>query len=233
MNLSKLEWDSDFFGFPVYKLEIDSVCDLDLPSIAGGLQGGICYVIISSAIASSCTSWLEGIGAKYYGSRVMYKAMTEEQDGSGDNEAITISNLSDDVYQLAINSGKCSRFAKDLKFAPKFEALYRKWIENCFIAKSKVRGEIFGIYNNNELVGLEALSKSGDNAKIELLSVAEAHQRKGIGRKLVHAAFVYAMKNNCRSLTVITQGQNESACNLYQSCGFKEVERKVIWHLPL
>jgi ribosomal protein S18 acetylase RimI-like enzyme len=59
--------------------------------------------------------------------------------------------------------------------------------------------------------------------EIKGLAVDPRHQRRGVGRALVHAAIDHARQAGARKLTLRVLGHNAPARELYTACGF-EVE---------
>lgn len=234
--LTPLEWDSAFFGFPVYRLDLWSVGDerVDVSRLLPrNAAGGCVYVATAHDIRPDMVGQLERLGAVHYGSRVVFRALVGRHDVFADDGAVPAPEEEPEVFALATSSGKMSRFAADEGFRPKFKALYEKWLENGFVARKNGSGDVFCIYSGDELAGIMSVSSSGKMAKIELLAVSDKHQRRGVGRRLVHHAFAFAQANGCEELFVVTQGGNDSACSLYRSCGFAETERREIWHLHM
>ena len=241
VKLAKLEWDSCFFGFPVWKLTAD-MSDSSTIDVVGRLKefskindGGTCYVFLSKAMHDALHCKLTEMGAVYFGSRVEFCAdieAIEETDAVCD--VVPIHEITDEVRVLAVGSGKKSRFSKDYRFASMCRDMYLRWIENCFEASKNGSGEVLGIYDDEGgLSGLIAVTATGETAKIELLSVSGVHRRQGIGKRLVRYAFSFARARECREIVVITQGDNLAGCRLYESSGFKECKRSEVWHLTV
>jgi GNAT superfamily N-acetyltransferase len=175
------------------------------------------------------------LGAVHFGSRVEFCADADAVEAIDvDSDVISLKKITDEVRELAVTSGKKSRFSKDGRFAVMCRRMYVKWIENCFVAADNGDGEVVGVYDDKGgLSGLMAVTFSGITAKIELISVSSAYRRQGVGKRLVRYAFSFARTRGCSQVVVVTQGENLAGCRLYESCGFKESKRSEIWHLTV
>lgn len=95
-------------------------------------------------------------------------------------------------------------------------------------------------YANNYLVrneestpiGLFHIAVDGDRAFLFGLGVMPQYRRRGYGRQMVQMAL-----NLCdepiKALGLQVSSLNEPACNLYRSCGFREVNRLDYYHDPI
>lgn len=236
-NPTLLEWDSAFFGFPVYRLNVSNDCDIafaisELRRIAS--PNSVAYIFTDGVSDKKTSEALSAEGAVHYGSRVCYtQRLLDKSPIINCNGINSLTDFTNEEKDLAIASGRFSRFAKDPHFNAHYRNLYSVWMENGFVAKKKGKGEIYGYRDSGTLAGIVSVTCDGVDGKIELLAVAEAHRRKGIGRKLVASAIMFAKMKGCKTLSVATQGDNAPACGLYTSCGFVEVERSETWHMTL
>jgi len=57
---------------------------------------------------------------------------------------------------------------------------------------------------------------------LEALAVDKSHMRKGLGRKLIDATSVAALKQGATCMSLHVFSNNKRARALYQSCGFNE-----------
>ena len=134
-----------------------------------------------------------------------------------------------ELYELAYESGKYSRFKLDPKFSEKqFQALYKKWIDNSI--NSQI-ADIFLIFLDDEMItGFVTCIVGKDSASIGLLAVNQNEQGKGIGRILIHSLESYLHKSNIEILNVVTQSENNVAINFYKKMGFELINQKYIKH---
>ena len=115
--------------------------------------------------------------------------------------------------------------------AGKAAELYARWIENGFAAYNNGNGVVLGVFDDGTLVGIVSVSVIGRTAKVDLLAVEEGYRGRGIGRRLMGSAVMFARERDCDELIVVTQGENVEACGFYASLGMLEYERSEIWHL--
>ena len=81
--LLPLEWDSTFFGFPIYKLDLSSVIDrsIDIAKLLPQNAGrGCVYVTTMHNTLPEMVEQLEQLGAVHYGSRVVFHASVGQRD---------------------------------------------------------------------------------------------------------------------------------------------------------
>lgn len=81
-------------------------------------------------------------------------------------------------------------------------------------------------------VGYAGLFQVGREAEVQTVAVAPRWQGKGIGRTLVEALVSAATRRSSRVLHLEVEAGNQSARNLYSSCGFEEVGRRRAYYGP-
>lgn len=85
------------------------------------------------------------------------------------------------------------------------------------------RGEVYGAWLDGELVGEYVLLPTRPfTAELVNLAVAEEHQQKGIGRRLVMHAIDNAREKGYGKIEVGTATEGIYQIELYKSCGFEE-----------
>jgi dTDP-4-amino-4,6-dideoxy-D-galactose acyltransferase len=133
------------------------------------------------------------------------------------------------LEELCLISGHCSRFKLDSTFPEgEFERLYLKWLENS--QNGSFADELLGCFDHKELLGFISLKKLEGFLQIGLIAVDEKISRKGIGRKLLQAAQIYANQFNLNQIQVVTQGLNKIACAFYEKNGYSISSRQFIYH---
>jgi dTDP-4-amino-4,6-dideoxy-D-galactose acyltransferase len=148
-------------------------------------------------------------------------------------EIYQLNQLSDfdinELYELAFESGKYSRFKLDPKFSEKqFQELYKKWIDNSINSQF---ADIFLIFfKDDKITGLVTCKVAKDSASIGLLAVNKNEQGKGIGHILIHSLESYLYKNNIDILNVVTQSENNVAIDFYEKMEFELINQKYIKH---
>lgn len=228
IHFEKLPWDSDFFQFPVARIN-DEVDVIENENVLQNLfENNIRLAYYSTS------KQLEIPENKFYEVKLVDKKMTYLKEIVPHSANEKISSY-DKVYPeqklifLAIESGIYSRFNVDEKIGRKhFEDLYTKWIVNS-IAK-KIAGEVLVSKGENEITGFVTIGQKNNRADIGIIAVDPSHRGKGIGKALMLSAEnFYAGK--LKSIQVVTQGDNVAACKLYESCGYKVEKKEYFYHL--
>jgi dTDP-4-amino-4,6-dideoxy-D-galactose acyltransferase len=131
--------------------------------------------------------------------------------------------LTEQMSKLALESGAFSRFKTDPRFVKgEYEKLYRLWI-----SQALKQGEVLIV---EDLAGFVTCHVSAGEASIGLIAVDPDQRGKGWGKRLVKAAENFAYDRGAMRLKIGTQQANAPALAMYQSLGYKEVERCFIYH---
>lgn len=137
-----------------------------------------------------------------------------------------------DLEYLAITSGEHSRFFKDPNFPrSKAIALYMTWIRNSLIKKPE--SDVLVIQNSKKIIGMITLGKKGNNGDIGLLAVDSNFRGMKYGEKLIYASQKWFVNNGFKYSQVVTQGNNTAALNLYKKCGYSVEKFKYLYHIWL
>jgi dTDP-4-amino-4,6-dideoxy-D-galactose acyltransferase len=134
-----------------------------------------------------------------------------------------------EIYELAYESGKHSRFRLDNNFQnQKFEELYKKWIDNSIL---NIFADDLLIYQeNNQTMGFVTYKVNENSASIGLIAIKPDFQGKGIGGKLLNFVENTLFHQNINKLLIPTQQTNEAACNFYKKQDYKVHETTFIKH---
>ena len=166
MIVKPLSWDSAFFNLKIGELQSE------VDAATGNIQGDFDLVYVKSSKEFELN--LLNYSAKYSEVKVVFekKGITAHA-----NSSTTISDVFhteynlDDLYQLAFESGRYSRFAMDPLFTEiNFRKLYRTWIDNSLnktfadgflvdYVKKEIRGFVtYQIKDTKAVIGLIATS---------------------------------------------------------------------------
>lgn len=225
MEIVKAHWDSTTFGYPVGILAVPPLT----PSaqVAQLLQHDqhfkVVYVFSESPIS------MEGLDL--FDIRETYAIDLNDSPKQAAKEVMPFGRtMTEAIRQLAHLSGEHSRFRKDPRFANgEFEQLYDLWIAG---SVSRVKAEEVLVSGTMEHpTGMITLERADENTmRIGLISVSAQHWGQGIGKRLVQAAIIYALTQQCQKMTVASQSANIRASALYLSCGFRMAERRFTYH---
>lgn len=128
-----------------------------------------------------------------------------------------------ELEALALQSGLYSRFRTDPRITEQqFEKVYKLWMLNS--TRKLIADKILVIKIQQKIVGMATLGEKNGRGDIGLLAVAEDCRGKGYGAKLVQAAQYVFKQKGYQWSQVVTQGDNDPACRLYQHCGY-EIEK--------
>lgn len=223
MIIKYLDWDSSFFNKKIGLLDLSNAfqCfeiqnDYDL-----------IYVISKEEIAVAIPNFKLG----YSENKIVFSKKTVQSRESTDANIFLELNDSHkkEIYDLAFESGKFSRFKLDPNFSPtEFEKLYKKWVDNSY-TKEFADGVL--IYKEqNTILGFVTYKVWDGYATIGLIGVCPKHQGKGIGKKLIQSVENELANIGVDELRIPTQLQNEMACLFYNGLGYDIIEKKCIKH---
>ncbi len=135
----------------------------------------------------------------------------------------------EEIYELAFESGKFSRFFLDNNFRKeKFKELYKKWVDNSI---SKLFADDLFVYQeDNKTIGFVTYKVKNEIATVGLIAVSPNQQGKGIGSKLLNYLEIFLYESNIHTLLIPTQKSNLAACNFYKKQGYSINEKTIIKH---
>lgn len=218
--MRRLEWDSAFFNLEVG--EIENGDDLNKTNYS---NFDLLYVKTSEEIS------LSYFRLNYEENKVVFeKHITALEDES--NKIKSFSKVAyniEEIYDLAYESGKYSRFLKDNLFGESnFKKLYKEWVDNSIT--KKFADDILLYFINDKVVGFVTYKKHEDYGQIGLIAVDKRHQGKGIGRQLINKVENALYQEGIKKLRIPTQLQNKEACFFYKKIGYEIIESIPIKH---
>jgi ribosomal protein S18 acetylase RimI-like enzyme len=221
--INKLDWDSTFFGLNIAEYFIDSQSILDIQD-----KYDLIYVLCDT----DEDIILKGYSESYKENKIIYFKKLFNLNELDKKEVISFSKTNfsrDELYNLAFESGKYSRFKKDKKFSnQQFENLYIKWIDNSL--DFHFADDILIYVEENKIVGFISYKIKNEEATIGLVAVLPNHQGKGIGKYLLQVIENELIKNDIKVLSIPTQKENKEACSFYEKSGYKIKESIIIKH---
>lgn len=126
------------------------------------------------------------------------------------------------------------------RFADAFERLNRRWIAELFEIEKEDElilcrpqeyvlargGQIFFAVLADEVVGCLAMTPVGDaNIELSKMAVDPAHQRHGLGRRLLEAALAWAREIGAERVSLQSSSKLPGALALYEKAGFTITRR--------
>lgn len=224
--VSRLEWDSSFFGFPIGRADISDAASLDFADAFRGSAFRLVYAFApDGALSSECRSRLAAAGGVLMDVRTVYRKALPPSAAmpSGVVKAVAVTP---DMERLAEESGVCSRFMKDPLLRPRAAAMYRRWI-----ARDFARGVVLIRPGDDGIDGLVTISACGGEGHVGLLAVDRSSRGRGVGRLLVAAAEAWCLSCGAAECKIVTQDANAPARSLYERCGFAIDSRTEVWHV--
>jgi dTDP-4-amino-4,6-dideoxy-D-galactose acyltransferase len=230
-----LDWDTNFFGYPIASLLINNENVNLLPDALSTLKDEG-YRLIYWKVEPTNVQF--NSLAKQYGGQLvdekLHFGMHLESNYTFDSNVVSypVGGVLPVMYNLAVQTGEYSRYRVDENISESlFTALYRKWIEN---SVARLNAEEVLIYvENNNVMGMVTLSTDEMGGVIGLIGVDHQFRDKGAGQKLVQATCNYFKNKNIDFLSVITQKANIPACNFYRKCGFEVFLTENVYHFWL
>jgi GNAT superfamily N-acetyltransferase len=210
-NLRRLTWDSEFFGYPVASVTLNSAT-YNFDTLREAAQPfKLVYVHSSDQIVDP--NLVLGDKKLVFGKR----PENMEMDIRVVEAEMTDINK---LKAIGVQGGVYSRFLLDPKFEQnEFERLYCAWVERSL--SNHLAYRVLTVKKNGEPLGIITLSEGLEGeSKIGLFAVAEQSRGEGVGKALLRAADQVSFSRNDKRLTVVTQGKNNVAQTVYQKHGF-------------
>ncbi len=142
---------------------------------------------------------------------------------AGESDIKKLELMAEDMY------AKSRYFFDDNFGAGKAREFYRSWIGKA--ARGQFDDECWCMAED-DLIGAFCSIRyaQGSTATIGLLGVDKAFAGRGIGRQMVARVMEMLAAKGITELSVVTQGRNYAAQNLYQSAGFRTKETQLWYH---
>lgn len=222
--IKKCVWDSNFFGWAVGEYLIDA----DLNFNDDTSEFDLLYVKSTKPFDKQ----LSHFELSFSETKVVFQKQLTQSDFFSFKELKSVDEnyaFIEDLYTLAYESGKHSRFKKDPKFGISyFKLLYRQWIDNSLNRKF---ADAFYVYEKDAKPIAIITYKVAENfATIGLIAVLSDYQGQGIGKKLIAHVEHNLYYMGITDLRIPTQLENVSACSFYEKMGYSITEKNHIKH---
>lgn len=237
MNIEKLNWDSEFFGFNVGRAFIykgDEAGAQEIYNLAKQDGFRIVYVVLNEWDPSINEALIK-TGARLIDKKTLYaRTVAPEPKQACTFPVIAYDDrfFTNDLIELALASGKYSRFLVDEGFGKEpFEKLYMEWLRNS--VNGKFADKVWLAIDNNRVIGFVTAKKSAEekSGQVGLIAVSEAYRGKKIGQALMNTCNDWYLANRLQQATVVTQGDNTPACKFYESVGYQVGKVEYYYHL--
>lgn len=225
--VEELQWDSNFFGFPVGRIDVDAVKEESWKAALAEKKHYRVIYIFSDHEIKTVPPEVTITDIKVTFRKEINQV---EKDLSSISEYDPHKHSYEELLDLVYLSGTYSRFKKDVGFSYKgFLKLYREWID---ISIRLETTKVLVKQNSGVIAGFITLDEvSKETSKIGLITVHPEYRGKNLGTQLIQACQQVALDQGKSILEVSTQDDNVAAKNLYVKNGFKINKIKYIYHL--
>lgn len=234
-----MNWDSKFFGFPVFDLSCSNCDARNLRILLDELredQGRLVYWAVDPADAVSNKAAKE-IHAKLVDVKTTLSlGLIEEDEKSTCTHIFECTDPSSfelqELESLALQCGQYSRFNMDPEIpTERFQQMYFAWIRKSI--DHKLADVVFIFREHDQIQGFVTLVYLNDHGNIGLLAVDEKSRGKRIGFELCSVVKKKLWRNGQKSVCVTTQLKNTGAIKFYEKFGFKRIRMMNIYHIWL
>ena len=225
-----LEWDSNFFGFPIARLNTRKLNQSNIHQVLYWCQANSvkCLYFLAASDGMDSIGVAEANGFHLVDLRITLENQLNEKNGIKNVipiEGLKIRTVIAEDILLLENIARCSyhlsRFYMDSNFPRKLcDDLYATWIKQSCEGGSKM---VLVADINSKPVGYVTCDVAGENkgeGKIGLLGIDPEYRGLGIGLQLVDQALYWFKESHLENIKVVTQGRNVQAIRLYQKCAF-------------
>jgi dTDP-4-amino-4,6-dideoxy-D-galactose acyltransferase len=236
-DFEKLSFDSALFGFPVARIQLRAFAPKDLDEALTALrEEGIrlAYWTLNE-LPEAERRKVETKGGVLVDRKFTYETLPFTPPPA-ESSLLVFDYCSPApnpaLYALALESGSYSRFRRDPRIPPGcYEAMYRAWIDNS--VSKKIADRVFVTGEESNPTGLLTVGRRNGIGDIGLVAVSAAERGKGAGSALVQRARRWFHEQGFDKGRVVTQGENEAACRLYEKNGFKLLSAEHTFHFWL
>lgn len=222
--IEQVKWDSENFGMKVGNINYVSGTDLDtLRQLAASEDYKVLFL--------KSPKIQEPLSILFHDEKIVY---TQPHNSIEDyhNDAIkSYKNhpLTDELYDVAIQSGVYSRYNLDKRFPRScFELLYRSWIENS--VKTNYATDVLVYEIDSHIAGLLTYKIENNLSDIGIIAVSKEYRGKNIGSELIKK-YKSLLPKSVTRLSVVTQGCNKVACKFYEKNNYSVSQVNYIYHL--
>lgn len=223
IKLDYLNWDSDFFEKKIFRCQINKNEIQFLNDELNKHNADLCYVFSKEDLNIKNDNSFFLVDRK-----VIYHKKIDSNEIPASLEIISYHNLTPHLLHLAILSGQYSRFKLDPQLTPKFNDMYKLWIQKSL--SREIANEVFVFESEGKELGFVTIKKANQVGIIGLIAVDTAQQGKKIGSCLLNQTEQWCKQNNINVIEVATQMDNEKACAFYTKNGYSIKQIEYIYH---
>lgn len=230
-----LEWDSEFFGIRVARLNNSRLSKSNAnEALTWCAENRIdcLYLLADAEDTDTGRIALQNNFAEVDVRMTLARPLIQEDQRSpwSTDSRVRLACAGDlaSVQRLARTLHHDTRFYFDRHFdRSKCDLLYETWIRKSILDSTQT---VFVPHLHDQPVGYIACHLHNDQAQIGLLGVGGSHAGQGLGKALVHRFLSWAAQHEACRATVVTQARNSAARGLYQACGFRPLSMQRWYH---
>ena len=236
-SIQLLDWDTQFFGFPIARVVNPRASAEELRQAVAELRRRRIPLAYWAADRPSVElqALADSLGGRLVDEKLTFLVKlaslpeialpaTPRVESYQENMSLA------DLKQLAVESGIYSRFIVDPRFPKdKARAMFEEWMVRS--VQKIVAEEVLVIRDGERVVGMATLAVKGDRGSIGLVAVHESARGKRYGEALVRAAQAWCASRGLAQCQVTTQAANLPARKLYEKCGFRLDQTEFYFHI--
>ena len=234
-----LDWDTDFFGFPVVKIIPDTLHFLQLQKILDELKEKKVRLAYWPSRPDDPESQeaAQSLGGVLVDKKITYvlnlkKLSPRELMTAVTPEEYLSHTVDPDLEKLALQSGEYSRFCVDPKIGKeKCRELYRIWMDNS--VKRIAAKSLLVVKEKGQIVGVVIMGEQNGRGNIGSICVDESQRGRGLGADLLRSAHRWFISQGYDSVQAIVQGKNTGATRFYEKLGYTTEKVENYYHFWL
>ena len=234
--VKKLDWDSKFFGINIAYISCLHLSENIYKAITKYISVNNIQLIEYLCNCHDRRSVLiaEKAGFTFVDIRLTFVKLLKDVEPVFAVDDLIFRKATDaDIPNLEAVAGQIytkSRYFFDEKFgAKKAQEFYESWIRKA--VRGEFDDECWCVTRGKIVLAFCSLRYTQSRAaQIGLLGVQDAYAGHGIGKHIAERVIEMLAKKGIEELTVVTQGRNYSAQNLYQSVGFRTRQTQLWYH---
>lgn len=235
--IKKLDWDSDYFGFNIAYLSCMHLTENIYQRIDRFIRDERIRLVeyLCNCHDARSVRVAEDRGFRFTDIRLTFERNLDQDFSVELPEGIRFSQATAvDIPRLRLIAADLyedSRYIFDPNFAPeRIDEFYRGWVEKGVLGRYDDECWCLYLESSSEpfaFCTVRFLKQQA--ASIGLVGLDPTRQGNGYGRKLLYNAFVMLRQRGVNTISVVTQGRNYAAQNLYLSAGFR-IRSTQLWY---
>lgn len=238
-SIKKLSWDTKFFGWKTGSVSLSSPVESEIHNfITEGVKQNfsLLYVFLPGKY-SRRKKVLSQHGGVLVDEKVSYKRRLLSDDIRTFSPDPHIHSYfhrktTKQLNRLACEAGHMSRFYKDHRIPRMlYKKLYETWLKKSL--NGKIADNVLVYQDKDAILGFITYQIQDSVGKIGLVAVSRKTRGKAIGTKLMRQVFYELKQRKIKSVYVVTQLGNKSACAFYVKNGYYVYKKEYVFHFWL